>query len=281
MEDRSLRTEFRRALDAVAPPAPWLGAAIREELHKRRHESWVERARRRPAQTRIAVAGLTMAVVAVLVAAAFLLAQLYAPVQAPIPAGRSNLPSTPTLTAAEQTQLAQLESRPLTFPAMPANGQCVDGPHPTITPYRDGTIPAVWGNGPIFVEGGNATLSSQNAYFDVTFYTDPTVSGVVLVRGEQLDGRFKVVYVGDYAAGAVVGTDTIAGQVVDQHSEAALPADRPPTNTNAAPGWGIWKIRQGIDQRFIGCTGIQFDTAVGSEVFVVYDPGVTGVRSTP
>lgn len=86
--------------------------------------------------------------------------------------------------------------------------------------------------------GRNATLSSQNAYFDVTFYTDPTVIGVVLVRGEQLDGRFKVVYVGDYAAGAVVGTDTIAGQVVDQHSEAALPADRPPTNTNAAPGMG-------------------------------------------
>ena len=156
---------------------------------------------------------------------------------------------------------------------MPASGQCPDGAHPTITPYRDGTLPQVWGNGTIFVEAGAATQTSQNVYFDVTFYTDPTVSGVVLIRGQQLDGRLKVVFVGDYAAGAVAGTDVIAGKAVEQHAEAALPASRPPSNANAAPGWGIWKVRQGIRSNYIGCTGIQFDTASGSDVIVVYDSG--------
>ena len=32
MDDLSLRNEFRRALDAVAPPAPWLAANVRTEL---------------------------------------------------------------------------------------------------------------------------------------------------------------------------------------------------------------------------------------------------------
>jgi hypothetical protein len=214
---------------------------------------------------------------AVLIVAALVVAQLYASMQSSMPGGRSSPPPTPsappTLTAAEQTQLAQLETRPLRLPTMPASGQCPDGAHPTITPYRDGTIPAVWGNGTIFVEGGAATQTSQNIYFDVTIYTDPTVSGVVLIRGQQLDGRLKVVFVGNYAAGPVAGTDVIAGTVVEQRAEAAVSASRPPSNARAAQGWGIWKIRQGIKSSYIGCTGIQFDTASGTDVLVLYDSG--------
>lgn len=285
MDDPNLRTEFRRALDVVAPPAPWLGAAIREVIRSRRHERWIDRARRRPARTRYVAFGLTMAVFAGLVVAALLLTQLHASVPPSIPGGRSSPPPsptpTPTLTAAEQTQLAQLEARPLTFPPMPANGRCPDGPKTTIKPYADGTIPLVWGNRNVFVEGGNARLTPQNAYFDVTFYTAPTVTGVVLIRGEQLGGRLKVVYVGDYAAGPVIGTDAIAGTPVQQHPEAALPADRPPANAGAAKGWGIWKIQQGIARSYIGCTGFQFDTASGSEVIVAYDPGASSLRPTP
>jgi hypothetical protein len=142
-----------------------------------------------------------------------------------------------------------------------------------ITPYRDGTTTQAWGNGTVFLEGGSRTLSSQYAYFDITFYTDPTVRGVVLIRGQQLDGLLGVVYVGDYAAGPLVGADTITGQRVEQQAEAALPASRPPSNAIAAPGWGIWKVRQGIDRSYTGCTGFQIDTAAGSEVVVAYDSG--------
>lgn len=233
----------------------------------------MDRAQRKPAQTRFAIAGLTMAVLAALVVAALLLAQLYASRQTPAPAGP---PSSTTLTTAEKAQLAQLEARPLQFPPMPANGQCPDGPHSTIFAYAGNGTANVWGNGTVFVEGGNGLSTSKNLYFDVTFFTDPTVSGIVLIRGQQLGGRLNVVYVGDYAAGPVVGTDSIGGKGVTQHAEAAVPADRPPTNTGAAPGWGVWKIRQGIDRSYSGCTGFQFDTASGTQVVVAYDPSGHG-----
>jgi hypothetical protein len=273
VDDRSFRTEFVSAIDAVAPPAPWLRTAVRDGLRQRRREGWMDRAQRKPAQTRFAIAGLTMAVLAVLVVAALLLAQFYASRQTPAPAVP---PPSTTLTIAEKLQLAQLEARPLQFPPMPANGQCPDGPHSNITPYSDGSSSYVWGNGTVFVEGGNGLSTSKSLYFDVTFFTDPTVSGVVLIRGRQLGGRLNVVYVGDYAAGAVVGSDSIGGKAETQYVEAAVPADRPPSNTNAAPGWGIWKIRQGIDRSYSGCTGFQFDTASGSQVIVAYDPAGHG-----
>src|SRR5690242_45984 len=37
-------------MDAITPPAPWLGPRIREELQRRRRETLVERARRRPGE---------------------------------------------------------------------------------------------------------------------------------------------------------------------------------------------------------------------------------------
>jgi photosystem II stability/assembly factor-like uncharacterized protein len=36
LEDLSLRADFHRALDAVAPPAPWLGGVVRDGLRERR-----------------------------------------------------------------------------------------------------------------------------------------------------------------------------------------------------------------------------------------------------
>jgi len=50
VEDVNLRLEFHRALDAVTPPAPWLGPRLHEEMQRRRRESFVERARRRPGE---------------------------------------------------------------------------------------------------------------------------------------------------------------------------------------------------------------------------------------
>lgn len=274
MDDRNFRIEFVSAIDAVAPPAPWLRTTVRDGLRRRRKEGWMDRAQRKPAQTRFAIAGLTMAVIAVLVVAALLLAQLYASRQTPAPAGP---PASTTLTTAEKAQLAQLELRPLQLPPMPANGQCPDGPHSSIVPYSGNGTASVWGNGTVFVEGGTGVVStSHNLYFDVIFFTDPTVGGVVLIRGQQLGGRLNVLYVGDYATGAVVGSDSISGKPATLHAEAAVPADRPPSNTGAAPGWGVWKIRQGIDQSYSGCTGFQFDTASGTQVVVAYDSGGHG-----
>ena len=39
MDDLNFRAEFHRALDPIAPPAPWLAAAVRDNLRRRRREA--------------------------------------------------------------------------------------------------------------------------------------------------------------------------------------------------------------------------------------------------
>lgn len=46
--ERALRIEFRQALDEVLPPAPWLEAAVREDLGKRRANRSVDRGPGKP-----------------------------------------------------------------------------------------------------------------------------------------------------------------------------------------------------------------------------------------
>jgi hypothetical protein len=171
------------------------------------------------------------------------------------------------LTVAERAELAHLETTPLNLPSMPADGHCPTGPESSVAPYPNAYRP-LNGTGPIYGQGGPRTDSSENSYFDVTLFTDPTVQGVVLSRGQRLDGPQKIFYIGQWAAGPVVGTDTVAGKQVELHAELALPGDRRPSNTDAAPGWGIWEFRMGI-RKPRGCTGFQIDTASTSEAWVV------------
>lgn len=192
----------------------------------------------------------------------------------------SALPQTPTptpaftLTPADRAQLTQLEARPLRLPTRLPDGRCPEAPQSTIRPYLDTSTPLanpIFGTGPVYVEGGAKTLSSKYAYFDVTYFTDPTVSGLVLVRGQQVDGPHRWLFTGNYAVGPTIDTDRIDGQTVLLHQELALPAEHVPTDPTAATGWGIWKIRQAVDisvDRLANpCTGEQLDTLSSSEVF--------------
>lgn len=74
--EQTLKIELRRALDEVLPPAPWLEAAVKEDLRKRRSSGYVgsrsqpaRRARPRPPMQ--LVAGLLILVVAAAAVAAF------------------------------------------------------------------------------------------------------------------------------------------------------------------------------------------------------------------
>ena len=46
--ERALKIELRRALDEVLPPAPWLEAAVREDLRKRRSSRSASRGQSKP-----------------------------------------------------------------------------------------------------------------------------------------------------------------------------------------------------------------------------------------
>jgi hypothetical protein len=173
-----------------------------------------------------------------------------------------------TLTAAERTQLASLEARPLVIPTKPA-GTCPEGPFTAaIKPYlNDRQQTNVYGLGPVYGVGGPETAGEANLYYDVAYVADPTVKGVILVRIRELGGAYTGVFVGPYQTGAVSGTDTIGGVKTTLFGELALPTSSPSANTSAAPGWTIFKVRQGIDKRYT-CVGIQIDTAAGTEVIV-------------
>jgi photosystem II stability/assembly factor-like uncharacterized protein len=79
VEDINLRLEFHRALDAVAPPAPWLSATVRGGLRRKQLDSARTRVGRSTA-TRFAVGSLLLVLLAVAIATALILSQLFAPV---------------------------------------------------------------------------------------------------------------------------------------------------------------------------------------------------------
>lgn len=176
----------------------------------------------------------------------------------------------PTLTAADLAQVAQLEKKPVRIPAPASNDACDQGPFtPQIVPYANGSSEMnVYGTGPVYGLGGSPINAGSYLYFDVTYFTSPSVKGAVLIRINDISGRYPGRFVGPLAVGKSLGTDTIASQATPVFSELALPSENPPANIpGAAPGWGVWHIRQGIDQQFT-CAVIQIDTATTTEVLL-------------
>jgi hypothetical protein len=169
------------------------------------------------------------------------------------------------LTASERAQLAQLEARPLNL-SKTARPGC-DGPHTaTIAPYASGGIVTnAYYTGPVYGEGGPERDTTTTAYDSVTYFTDPSVTGVLLARGRDLDTAAPVVFFGDYATGPVVGQDILNGVQITLHTELAIPTSSKLPDQHGAPGWGIYPITQGVDKNW-RCVGIQIDISAGSYV---------------
>jgi hypothetical protein len=176
--------------------------------------------------------------------------------------GQAASPSTPSPTV-DQGKVAQLEAKPLTLPVVAPGGTC---PNTSLSNIDYGAGPtAAYGNGPVYGIGGPASHTTWGDYFDVSYFADPQFTGIVLVRIRDLESASVGVFVGPYAAGGVVGTDTIAGKAVQQHAELVLDASHP-ASTSGANKWGIWHIRQGLATGSSSCFGIQVDGAGFTEV---------------
>lgn len=271
--EAELRQRVRIAIDGVAAPRPWLVGAVQATLRRQRRLPRCDRGRpvvARHASGVIAGQGLKI------VGALLVLLVLASTVVYGRLARDAGMQSHPTGLSAEQAQLARLEKRPLQLPVMPADGSCPVTPMTSdVQPYRvpDGTPPEpLFGPGPVYASGGTEVDSTTAQYWDVDFITPPGVAGPVLIRGRQLDGRLDVVFAGPFAAGDVVGSDTVRGKRMDLHREALLLAGARPSNSEALPGWGIWPVRQGladVSGGATGCVGFQVDTPTSSEVVVV------------
>jgi hypothetical protein len=179
------------------------------------------------------------------------------------------------LTPAERTELSALEARPLVpLPSLPPGGACPVTQQTLIQPYRAGSDHTVSAAGSAGVYGSsyNEIHEENGDFYEVKIFTDPTIRGVVLIRARQIGSTMPVLSFGQYAAGRARGSATVAGQHVVFRSEQVLPAAHPPTNPDAAPGWGIWYVWQGLAPGNSGCNLAQIDTAAGTEV-IISTPG--------
>jgi hypothetical protein len=256
--ERELRSEFRGALDAVSPPAPWLRTAVQEKLHERRRGGGSPAVGRgsKPWLVGLRGAGAVAAVLLIVLLVFTLLVggavgrdwQHF--ISRPAPAGGSSI-------------VDDLRARPMILPVVAPGGTCPSTPT-TLIDYGLSMSDA-YGTGPVYGIGGPVVSTTWGDYFDVTYVADPQFTGIVLIRIRDLESDRVGVFVGLYASGVFVGTDTIRGQMVQQHADLVLDAGHHPA-TSGTSKWGVWKVRQGLAAGWSHCFGIQVDGAGCTEV---------------
>jgi len=260
----SLRADIISAYDEIAPPAPQLQAQIRMSVSAEARAASQSRRTRGPwmasfrGTMALVAALLVVLIVATVLVGGRVMHDWNVFNNRPAPAGSGDA----------ATQIAMLEARPLHLPQVPTDGTCPAGPLTAID-YGSGAIAAAYGNGPAYAIGGSGPATSWGFYFDVTFVTEPQVKGWILVRArDAVDHTIPVVFVGPYAAGAVIGTDTINGTLVTQRAELLFDAGHHPASSGKSK-WGVWDVRQGIRANgSSGCTAFQLDGNGFSTVFV-------------
>lgn len=110
-----------------------------------------------------------------------------------------------------QSQLAKLEARPLRIPAPKSALDCQYGPT---------NAAGHLGSGPVYgYNSAGRSVSSWGFYYHNTAYADVNLQGPVLFRALDLYTRQPVIFIGEYAAGPAVGTDTVDETVYEQHLE--------------------------------------------------------------
>jgi hypothetical protein len=123
----------------------------------------------------------------------------------------------------------------------------------------------------VYGDGGGTSTSSWGTYYHNLAYTQTSISGPILIRARDLFTNGRVVFVGQYAAGPVVGTDTVDGSAVEQHLELLLYADG--AIKNAGTHKSDWPFIAGVPTKWSGSTGWQIDGAGFSEVFLACTAG--------
>ncbi len=169
-----------------------------------------------------------------------------------------------TAAGIDQTELHQLESRPLTLPVLPPGAACPAGPY---GPH------AGFGTDPLYGTGGAPNQTSWGTYFYASALTNPNMSGLVLGRARDLNTGRTVVFIGDRATGPVVGNDIDQkGVKIQQHSEVLLDGNHPPRMTTDSGKYVVWRYAFGdanVADWGQVCIGFQFDGPGFTDAFVI------------
>jgi hypothetical protein len=244
----SLRRDIHSALDVIAPPLGGMPERIAQTVlvdgaGRRRKEKMTFRLR--TPLSLVAVFLVTAVVAAVLVGDRF--AQDWGLFHSRTPAGDTY-----------QSQVAQLQARPLHIPSPTGLTDCKSGPFNSAGDV--GSMPVSRAN------VGSWTSNLGGVYYDYMFYTESKIAGPILVRARDLFTDQPVVFVGQYAFGPVLGTETIDGSTWKQRPYLLLHAKSP----SSAPGTQRqqWNFIAGVPKNASGSTGWQIDGVEFSEVFL-------------
>jgi hypothetical protein len=162
---------------------------------------------------------------------------------------------TSTPTSPPTATLAELEARPLTLPTLRATDPCPLYPGPNSLGYQ-------MGDGPVYANGANPRPTAWGNYFYIAYYTARDLKGLVLIRGRDLrSDTIRVVFVGNYVTGPVIGNDAREGT---QYGEAVLDASKPPARLSN--GLGFWTVNQGLPKAASSCFGFQIDGTGFTEI---------------
>jgi hypothetical protein len=258
----SLRTDIHSAFDEVAPTTLGMSERVMESVtvnpNRGRPQRWVL-SFRGPAS--LVAVFLLVALVTVALVGGRVRQDWNAFIHPQAPAG------------GHESVVTQLEARHDQLPVLKAGHSCPDGPEAN----------NLYGAGPVYGAPGwpQPTTASELAgnfstswglYFYNTFITVAGLNGPVLVRGRDLRTNRPIIFVGNYATGPVVGTDTVDGRLVNQHVYLELEMSHPPSGSTAAQQVE-WPVILGIDKGWSDCVGFQFDGPGFTETWVVYRVG--------
>jgi len=171
--------------------------------------------------------------------------------------------STPAGGLTRAQQIADLEARPWQQPLLQTGAVCPDGPKDSAGVYGSGTFhgdPRL-GTGPVQTAWGT--------YFILIGATDSTATGLMLIRARDMHTGASLVFVGQYATGLVVGTDTVRGVAGQQRVEILLDMSHRPTGSAAKGpnGSTYWSITVGAAKAWPSCVAWQVDLTGYTEAF--------------
>jgi hypothetical protein len=129
-------------------------------------------------------------------------------------------------------------------------------------------------SGPVYGSAGHmTTITDWGKYADRSLWADKKITGPILVRAVDLLNGERLVFVGPFAAGQVVGQDRVDGTVVQRHTELVLDPDHPTREFGSY--WSMdsrhrydWVFTYGVPAAATGPIGWQIDGVGFSEIFV-------------
>jgi len=169
------------------------------------------------------------------------------------------------------SQVSQLEARPLHVPTLPTQSKCTSGLFAGPGSFGAGPGLSSFGPQPVPGQRAYAWTTSWGYYLDYVLYSDNRISGPILVRARDVFTPERVIFIGQFAAGSVVGSDVIDGPPVPQRAELLLDSSHAKATVDAhgVRHAFVWNFIAGVPLGASSSSAWQIDGVDFSEAVVI------------